>query len=103
MAFGRSISWTVAEDHYETDPLTGDPIVAAYELIVYDFDTRELVGTENVGKPTPDGNDVITITTSTLLNGLTSGVYLIQVASLGPNWEVSPDQIGLSHEEVYTI
>jgi hypothetical protein len=89
-----TLTFTASVDHTRTDPITGDPVIASYEIWVYDGASPfELIGTENLGKPTPNGSNVITITDSTLLNGLEIGSYTGQIYALGPLFETAPDQM----------
>jgi hypothetical protein len=91
----NQLSFTASVDHDEVDPLTSDPLVSGYELWVYDEATVTLQGAESLGKPTPDGSDTITVT-SALLNSLAAGSYYIYVVTLGPYYDVAPDQIAAS-------
>ena len=89
-----TLTFTASVDHAATDPITGDPLIVSYELWVYDgVSPFSLIGTENLGKPTPNGSNVITITDSALLNGLEIGLYTGQVYALGPLYLTAPDQM----------
>jgi hypothetical protein len=99
---GVMVTFTASPDHDATDPITGDPVVESYEIRVYDSDD-ELVGTENIGKPTPDGSDQITVTDSALLAGLSPGAYTLTVAALGPDSGVADDEIAVSYGAEFVI
>jgi hypothetical protein len=77
------VTFTASPDHDATDPITGDPIVASYELRVYDAN-GEWVGTDTIGKPTPNGSNEIVVSDSALVNDLSSGTYTLYVAAVGP-------------------
>lgn len=103
LVVGLEVSFTASSDHAATDPVTDEPLVSSYELRVYVAFTGELVGTEDVGKPAPNGSNVITVTNSALLAGLSPGSYVLNVVTLGPHSDVSPDQEAVSYAADFTV
>ena len=97
------LTFTASVDHDELDPTSGNALVDSYEITVYEAALPyTLVGTENLGKPTPVAG-VITVSDSALLNGLSIGLYTLTVATLGPQSDVAPDQIAISEPIAFEV
>lgn len=63
------------------------PVVTNYELRIYVAGGTVPLRTLNLNKPTPDTNNEITVTISTLVASLPVGDYFGKVAAKGPGGE----------------
>lgn len=57
--------------------------VVNYQANLYTDGTTTLVDSLNLGKPTPDGSNLITVHLYSWLNGHTAGNYLLKVTAIG--------------------
>lgn len=77
----RNVVFTASTDHATT-------VVTNYRLNIYtagaNTSTATPVATSDLGKPTPDAQQVITVDRAAFFTGLASGSYLATVTAIGP-------------------
>lgn len=78
----RAIAFTASADHAALD-ITGAPRVASYQFdVTADTATGALVFSRNVGKPTPDANNDVTVTIPEFA-AMANGRYVATIAAVG--------------------
>lgn len=72
------VTFTASTDH---------ATVTSYEVRVRSLLTNEIVASENIGKPTPDGSNEIQADMSTLFGTLDAGNYTVSVVAIDATGE----------------
>lgn len=79
------IFFTPSTDQTTVDPVTGTPLLTNYQLNVVATNPIGAIGFgKGLGKPTPDGSNIITITIPEFLTMSAGVVYSATVSAVGP-------------------
>lgn len=86
-----TVTFVASLDH--TTLMGGLPILTNYSLRIYVQGATAPFATYDLGKPTPDGNNQITVVNPAWFLGLAvNQIYVARVAAVGPAGEASSDQ-----------
>ena len=81
----NGVEFTASADHNATDAF-GQPLVARYDLEIVNQSTSAIFSTVNLGKPTPNGSNVILVDPVAAFGTLTPGtLFVARVKAVNAN------------------